>query len=104
MRAPRSGLGKAQRLAAGAELRQASTTNRLTREQITALITEAGEIGATLNSADPGAMADACSKLGIRLTYDPGRSVVHAAARPQPGLIGKWFVSEGRLHPKPNAL
>jgi site-specific DNA recombinase len=65
---------KAQRLAAEAELRQATSTNRLTREQVTALITEAGEITATLHSADPGAMADAYRKLGIRLTYDPGRS------------------------------
>jgi hypothetical protein len=90
---------KAQRLTAEAELRQASTRARLSRQQITDLITEVGEVAAALRTAEPGNIADAYKKLGLRLTYHPDRHVIRAAASPQQGNLGKWSVSEGGLEP-----
>jgi site-specific DNA recombinase len=94
---------KAQRLSAEAQLRHVTTKSRLTRQEITDLITEVGDIAATLRAAEPGTTADAYKKLGLRLTYHPDRQVVCAAAKPQPDNIGKWLVSEGRLHRNLNA-
>ncbi|MEP7026012.1 MAG: hypothetical protein ABJB47_19875 [Actinomycetota bacterium] len=56
-----------------------------------------------MRGASPEAMADACRKLGLQLTYHPDKKIISATACPQPDNIGKWFVSEGRLHPNPNA-
>jgi hypothetical protein len=44
-------------------------------------------------------MADAYRKLGVRVTYDPAGPLIRATANPQAGNIGKWSVSEGRMHP-----
>ena len=88
---------KAQRLQAESDLRQATTTATLSRQQIQDLIEECADIAKDLRDADPSDMAQAYRKLGLRLTYHPGRQLVSAAACPQPGTIGKWSVSEGGL-------
>jgi site-specific DNA recombinase len=90
---------KAQRLKAETGLRQATSKTSLTRQQIQALIKECAGIAADLRDAEPGDMAGACRKLGLRLTYHPARQVVRAAACPEPANIGNWSVSEGRLEP-----
>jgi site-specific DNA recombinase len=54
------------------------------------------DIAANLRDADPGDMAAAYRKLGLRLTYHPERQLVTAAACPQPRDVGNWLVSEGR--------
>src|SRR5882724_2689691 len=84
---------KAQRLQAGAELRQAATRTTLTRQQIKALIEECADITADLRDAEPGDMAGTYRKLGLRLTYHPERQLVRAAACPKPANVGKWSVS-----------
>jgi hypothetical protein len=89
---------KAQRLQAETDLRKAAASTRLTRHQIEDLIDCISDIAKTLNGADPAKAADAYDKLGLRLTYNPQARIVHATANPQPGNIGKWFVSEGRAH------
>jgi site-specific DNA recombinase len=86
---------KAQRLQAEAERRQAT----MTRQQVQDLIEECADIAADLRDGDPADMASAYRKVGLRLTYHPARNLVHAAACPQPGNIGKWSVSEGGLEP-----
>jgi len=94
---------KTRRLRVEAERRQATSKTTLTRQQVQELIEECADISADLRDADPGDMASVYGKLGLRLTYHPERRLVSAAASPQPRDIGKWFVSEGGLHPNPNA-
>jgi len=69
----------------------------MTRQQIQELIEDCADIAADLRHGDPDDMANAYRKLGPRLTYHPARNLVQAAATPQAGNIGKWFVSEGGL-------
>jgi hypothetical protein len=90
---------KAQRLAAEAQLRQATSGagTTLTRQQIKAVIEECADIARDLRDADPTDTASAYRKLGLRLTYHPGRNLVQATAYPRAANIGKWFVSEGGL-------
>jgi site-specific DNA recombinase len=90
---------KAQRLAAEAELRRATTRSRMTRQQIADLISEVSHLAATLRGAESEAAAEAYQQLGLRLTYYPDKQIVRAAAVPQPDNIGKWLVSEGGLEP-----
>jgi site-specific DNA recombinase len=90
---------KAQRLKAQAELAQATTRTRLTRQQIADRIAQLSDIAAMLHDADPGQMADTYRKLGLRLTYEPDSQILRAAVRPGPEHIGKWLVSEGGLEP-----
>jgi hypothetical protein len=86
---------KAQRLRAEIERRQATSKTTLTRQQVQDLIEQCADIAADLQDADPADMASTYRKLGLRLTYHPERQLVSAATCPQPGNIGKWFVSEG---------
>jgi len=97
---------KAQRLAAEAELRQATASGGtvVTCQQVQALIEECADIAKDLTEAGPADMANAYSKLGLRLTYHPGRNFVHATASPRPANKGKWFVSEGGLEPLAHVL
>ena len=92
---------KAQRVAAEAQLHQATTGTgpALTRQQIRAVTEECADIARGLSQADPADLANAYSKLGLRLTYHPGRNLVRATASPRAANIGKWFVSEGGLEP-----
>lgn len=94
---------KVQRLAAEAELCQATTSAAtLTRQQVQAVIEECADIAKDLRDAEPADIANAYRKLGQRLTYHPGRNLVHATAYPKPRNIGKWSVSEGGLELRPS--
>ena len=93
---------KAQRVQAETDLRNATASTRLTRRQIDDLIEGITDVAAVLADADPAKASDAYDKLGLRLTYHPEAQIVHAAANPQPGNIGNWYVSEGRVHLKAN--
>ena len=73
---------KAQRLAAEAELRRATTRTRMTRQQITDLISEVSDLAATLRGADSEMAAEAYRQIGLRLTYYPDKQIVRAAAAP----------------------
>jgi site-specific DNA recombinase len=90
---------KAQRLKAQAELAQATSKSRLTRQQIADRISQLSDIAATLHDADCADMASTYRKLGLRLTYEPDRQILRAVVHPQPDNIGKWLVSEGGLEP-----
>ena len=83
---------------AEAELRQATSKTTLTGQQIQNLIEECADIASDLRDGDPGEMAGAYRKLGLRLTYHPERHLVSAAACPKAATIGKWSVSEGDLN------
>ncbi|HEY6315875.1 MAG TPA: recombinase family protein [Streptosporangiaceae bacterium] len=89
---------KTQRLAAEAELRQATAgTATFTGQQIEALIEECADVAQDLCDTEPAEVARAYQKLGLRLTYHPGRNLVQATAGPRPANVGKWSVSEGGL-------
>jgi hypothetical protein len=93
---------KAQRLAAEAELRRATPTATLSREQVQAVIEQCADLAKGLRDAEPADMAGAYRKPGVRLTYHPGRNLVQATASPRPANIGKWLVSEGGLELPPD--
>jgi site-specific DNA recombinase len=82
---------KAQRLAAEAQLRQATSGAgpALSRQQIRAVTEECADIARDLSQADPADLANAYSKLGLRLIYHPGRNLVQATASPRAANIGK---------------
>ena len=82
-----------------AELRRATPTAALSREQVQAVIEQRADLAKGLRDAEPADMAGAYRKLGVRLTYHPGRNLVQATASPRPANIGKWLVSEGGLEP-----
>jgi len=90
------------RLAAEAELRRATPTAALNREQVQAVIEQCADLAKGLRDAEPADMAGAYRKLGVRLTYHPGRNLVQATASPRPANIGKWLVSEGGLELPPD--
>lgn len=74
---------QAERLAAEAELRRATTRSRMTRQQITDLISAVSDLAATLRGADSETAAEAYRQLGLRLTYYQDKQIVRAAAVPQ---------------------
>ena len=71
----------------------------LTRQQVQAVIDQCADMPKDLRDAEPADMAVAYRKLGLRLTYRPGRNLVQATASPRPANIGKWLVSEGGVGP-----
>ncbi|HEX6934148.1 MAG TPA: hypothetical protein VF162_18545 [Streptosporangiaceae bacterium] len=97
---------KAQRLGAEAELRRATASGGTapTRSQVQALIQECADIARGLTDADLADMADAYSKLGLRLTYHQGEEPRARDGKPRPANNGKWLVSEGRHEPLASIL
>jgi site-specific DNA recombinase len=86
-----------QRLKAQADLRQATNTTTLTRQQIQALIEDCADIATDLHHTQPADIATTYRKLGLRVTYHPEKQLIRAAARPRPTNIGNWSVSEEGL-------
>jgi DNA invertase Pin-like site-specific DNA recombinase len=86
-----------QRLRAQADLRQATSTTTLTRQQIQTLIEECADIATDLHHTEPADIAATYHKLGLRLTYHPDKQLIRAATSPRPTNIGKRSVSEGGL-------
>ena len=70
----------AERARYAARARLATPRAPMTREQITSVVTALGDILAVLADADPADKAEIYGQLGLRLTYQPGRRIVHAEA------------------------
>jgi site-specific DNA recombinase len=62
---------------------------RMTREQITALVAQLGEIVTVLREADPADRAQVYQQLGLRLTYHPQEQKIRVQARPDADPYGK---------------
>jgi site-specific DNA recombinase len=60
-------------------LRQATTRTSLTAAQIEQMITELGDLAATLRDADPDDKSELYQQLGLKLTYHPGAQLVRGA-------------------------
>jgi len=69
---------QAERLAAEVELERATgqRNQRMTRDQLAALVNGLGNLLDVLASAAPEDKAEVYRRLGLRLTYDPARRVV----------------------------
>jgi site-specific DNA recombinase len=82
---------KAQRLAAEAEMHQATPgTATVTRQQIQAVIEERADTAQNLRDASPADLASAHRRLSLRLTYYPARKLVQATMSPKPESLSNW--------------
>jgi site-specific DNA recombinase len=89
---------QAKKVAAQAETRTATGRDRMSRDEIVAIVTALGELARVVQEADPADRADLYAKLGLTMTYQPGERLVQATIKP--GLnMRKGFVSEGGLEP-----
>jgi site-specific DNA recombinase len=89
---------QARRSVAEARLRKPAGRRRMTRDEITSLVTALGDVMRVLRDADPADKAEVYSRLGLTLTYHPGGKRVIAEVRPNLGV----YVSEcprGDLNP-----
>ena len=87
---------KADRARAEGELRGVGTSKRMTRQEITTMMTGLGDLARVVVQADPADKADLYRELGLRLTYRPQKQLVEAKVIPGPDMCN-WNVSEGRL-------
>jgi site-specific DNA recombinase len=67
---------------------QPEPRQRLTREQISALVQQVGELTTALAEADPTDRAEVYRQLGLRLTYDPDQQKVRVQAQPDADSYG----------------
>ena len=89
---------QARRAAAQARLRQSAGQRRMTREEITSLVTALGDIMLVLKEADPADKAEIYSRLGLTLTYHPQDKRVVAEARPETIMyVGKCPRGDSQL-------
>lgn len=70
------------------------TPQRLTGEQIQALVKSLGGLLAVLKAADPADKAQVYRQLGVRVSYDHTTRTATAEANPR-SSVGVVFVSEG---------
>jgi DNA invertase Pin-like site-specific DNA recombinase len=92
---------QAEKTLAEARLRQRGTNGkRLTREQIHYIVTTLTDITQVIHDADPRDKTEIYSRLGLRLTYHPGKAAVLVEARPGP--VCTRYVSEDRHKPIPH--
>nr|WP_281187037.1 CbrC family protein [Micromonospora sediminicola] len=78
-----------------------STPRRVSRAEITALLTALGDITTALCDADPVEKAEVYRQLGLRLNYHPETETVRAEVDLSTHR-GRTLVSEGRYEPMPH--
>jgi len=89
---------QAQRALAEARLHDHPRRHRLTREEITTMVTTLHDIISVLATADPADKAEVYTQLGLTLTYQPHQQKVIAQAAP----LGYMYVRKcprGDLNP-----
>jgi DNA invertase Pin-like site-specific DNA recombinase len=87
---------KADRARAEEQLRGLGGGKRMSRQEITAMLTELGNLTRLVVQADPADKADLYRELGLRLTYRPQKQLVEANVITGPDMC-VWNVSEGGL-------
>ncbi|MFC4912296.1 recombinase family protein [Actinomadura gamaensis] len=98
---------KADRQQAEAELRAIESRSAMSREQITAMLDDIGDVRAAIAEGDPEHKAAVYQRIGLTMVYHPGERKVRAEAHlsphsggvPKPDHIVKGFVSEGGHKP-----
>ena len=71
-----------QRLRAELALQQTKPGDRMTKDQIKAVVAQLGDVMGVLKRADPADKAEVYAQLGLRLIYKPDSRTVTAEARP----------------------
>ena len=69
---------------------------RLTDAEVYAMVDALGDVGASLNRANPDRMRKIYDNLRLEMIYDHSERAVDVTIRPLGGLVG---VSEGGLEP-----
>ena len=77
---------QARRAVAEARIRKPAGHRRMTRDEITSLVTDLGDVMRVLRDADPADKAEVYGRLGLTLTYYPGGKRVKAEVRPNSGV------------------
>jgi site-specific DNA recombinase len=77
---------QAKRAAAEARLKKPTGRRRMTREEITELVTTLGAAIQVLRNADPADKAEVYSRLGLTMTYHPENKRVEAKINPNLGI------------------
>jgi site-specific DNA recombinase len=77
---------QARRAVAEARIRKLGGRRRMTRDEITSLVTALGDVIRVLRNADPADKAEVYGRLGLTLTYHPGGKRVIAEVRPDSGV------------------
>jgi site-specific DNA recombinase len=85
---------QARRAEAERLLRRSSEPERMTRDEIEAIIATLGGVFATIRDAHPEDKAEIYGRLGVQLTYHPAKKLVVVEACP-PGLCTKSSVGGG---------
>lgn len=65
------------------------SAQRMTSEQISALVSQLGDIVTVLRDADPADRTEVYRQLGLRLTYHPQEQKIRVQARPDADPYGK---------------
>jgi 4-hydroxyphenylpyruvate dioxygenase-like putative hemolysin len=89
---------QAKRAAAEARLKRPTGRRRMTRDEITSLVTALGDMVQVLGDADPAYKAEVYSRLGLTLTYHPNEKRVEARSPTHVDHVRR-SVSEGGLEP-----
>jgi site-specific DNA recombinase len=89
---------KADRARAEGQLHGLGGSKRMTREEITTMMTELGDLARVVVRADPGDKADLYREVGLKLTYRPQKQLVEAKVIPGLDMCDQ-YVSEGGLEP-----
>jgi site-specific DNA recombinase len=71
------------------------SVHRMTRDQISDLVTRLGDIIGVLREADPADRAEVYHELGLRLTYHPGQQIVRVQAQPDADGYGEMVRVRG---------
>ncbi|WP_322779757.1 recombinase family protein [Frankia sp. Cas4] len=87
-----------ERAAAQARLRASTRRQRMTKQEISDMVTTMGDIVAVLAEADPADKAETYTQLGLQLIYEPGAHRVIAEAKPQP-IMYERECPRGDLNP-----
>ncbi|HEU0088614.1 MAG TPA: recombinase family protein [Pseudonocardiaceae bacterium] len=86
---------QAQRAEALARSRKGSGRDRMTKQEIQALVDALGNIATVLAQADPTDKAEVYRQLGLRLTYQPAEHLVRAEAHLDPHGWGYGLCPRG---------
>ncbi|MGI8334735.1 hypothetical protein ACRYCC_32695 [Actinomadura scrupuli] len=86
---------KAERASLDAQLLNAPRADRISAQEITELLSRAGNLAQMIAVADPLDKAGLCQRLGLRMTYYPEKQLVEARVIPEPPHVRSVRVRGG---------
>ncbi|MET7999918.1 hypothetical protein [Nonomuraea glycinis] len=85
---------KSERARLEGELKAVPAAQRISVEEIRSMIGEVGDLVRLVGEADPDDKADLYTRLGLKLTYYPGKQYVEARIEPDPPHVHAMCVRE----------